>query len=732
MGLNWSDLRAWNGSQSAGFEEMCSQLARLEVPAGTEFIRKGSPDGGVECFCRFGDGQEWGWQAKFFREALGSAQWNQLDRSVKAALGAHPCLTRYVVCVPHDLSDSGKPEEGTEMRRWRSRVTKWEGWASERGMAVEFVWWGLSEFIWRLSQDDQAGRVRFWFGGAGRFSDEWFDKQLERAVSAAGPRYTPEIHVDVPVVEDLELFGRSESAVETVRRLAKDIGRTPIAALRRHIGADAVDALAGSADVDESVGQVAEALLGLSCPPHEEWRFSGIVSDIEDALERLDVCETPLAVAADAHDDDRRTDEPSRRDRSNPYRDAARKVDDLRLALWRMTDTLDSLERVVNSEVMIVTGDAGTGKTHLFCDIARKRLADGRPTVVLMGHQFTTTDSPWTQIRAQLDLVDFSAEQFVGALEAAAQAAGCRALFMIDAINEGEGHRIWRHHLSDLLAYIAASRWIGVVLSVRTPYVEHIVPDEVYESAYVVEHHGFADDTYVAVERFCEHYSLDFPRTPLLRPEFDNPLFLKTLCEGLRNEGTRTIPVGSEGISAVFGRFISAIDKTLASELDYDPRGDVVPSALNAVASALANTAARRLPRSQAQDLVNSFGPSNGFSRSLYRALVDNGLLMESLDIFSDDLIVYFGYERFADYLIAEHIIDSCGDADGVARALAGDDPSHTEYAWEVWNAPLEALAVLLPERLGIELPEVVAGSHDAETRIGQVNLPGYCAGSGP
>ena len=110
----------------------------------------------------------------------------------------------------------------------------------------------------------------------------------------------------------------------------------------------------------------------------------------------------------------------------------------------RIASTLEELGLVVNSDLMIVKGDAGVGKTHLLCDIAWRRLADGRPTVVLMGQQFTTTESPWIQARAQLDLLDLSAEQFVGALEAAAQAAGCRALFMIDAINEGEGHRIWK------------------------------------------------------------------------------------------------------------------------------------------------------------------------------------------------------------------------------------------------------------------------------------------------
>lgn len=70
MGLNWSDLTALNGSQREGFEELCSQLARLETPTGAEFVRKGSPDSGVECFCTHEDGREWGWQAKFFRESL--------------------------------------------------------------------------------------------------------------------------------------------------------------------------------------------------------------------------------------------------------------------------------------------------------------------------------------------------------------------------------------------------------------------------------------------------------------------------------------------------------------------------------------------------------------------------------------------------------------------------------------------------------------------------------------
>ena len=145
MDFSWTDLRTLNGSQWTGFEELCAQLARLETPAGAEFVRKGTPDGGVECFCKLEDGREWGWQAKFFRESLGETQWRQIDRSVETALKSHPRLVRYVVCVPRDRADSRRAGATTELQKWEHRVSTWEGWANERGMEVEFVWWGSSE-----------------------------------------------------------------------------------------------------------------------------------------------------------------------------------------------------------------------------------------------------------------------------------------------------------------------------------------------------------------------------------------------------------------------------------------------------------------------------------------------------------------------------------------------------------------------------------------------------------
>ena len=225
MDLNWANLRTLNGSQSDGFEELCSQLARMEAPDDAEFFRKGSPDGGVECYCRLENGEEWGWQAKFFLSSLGDSQWNQLDKSIKAALDSHPSLVRYFVCVPRNRSDRRRSGITTEMQRWETHAAKWMGWAAEREMEVEFVWWGSSEFISRLSQDSQNGRTLcFGSRSAGQFSAEWFGASTSSEhVETAGPRYTPEVHVDVPPLEALELFGRSDFAISAVRDVAKSV-----------------------------------------------------------------------------------------------------------------------------------------------------------------------------------------------------------------------------------------------------------------------------------------------------------------------------------------------------------------------------------------------------------------------------------------------------------------------------------------------------------------------------
>jgi len=56
--IDWHSIRPLAGSQNLGFEELCSQVARIETPPDAEFIRNGTLDAGVECYTIATDGEE--------------------------------------------------------------------------------------------------------------------------------------------------------------------------------------------------------------------------------------------------------------------------------------------------------------------------------------------------------------------------------------------------------------------------------------------------------------------------------------------------------------------------------------------------------------------------------------------------------------------------------------------------------------------------------------------------
>ena len=152
----------------------------------------------------------------------------------------------------------------------------------------------------------------------------------------------------------------------------------------------------------------------------------------------------------------------------SPFRSSLFHIRELCRELENAQSLLDHAHRVASSRLMILKGAAGTGKTHLLCDFAKKRTEAGQPTILLMGQRFLTSDPPWKQAREQLDLSGVGLKEFVGALEAAAQAADCRALLIIDALNEGQGRLVWANHLAPFLEALSKSPWIDVLLSVRS------------------------------------------------------------------------------------------------------------------------------------------------------------------------------------------------------------------------------------------------------------------------
>lgn len=724
MTLDWHNITPLKGGRDKGFEELCAQLARSERPSGSDFVRKGTPDAGVECYAILSDGTEWAWQAKYVFE-LGDSQWSQIDRSVKTALGKHPKLVRYVVCAPVDRADARIEGRKSAKERWDDHVVKWNEWACERGMTVDFVYWGSHELLDRLARREHIGRVKFWFDAPG-FDEAWFTERLEEAVDTAGARFTPEVHLDLPIAWEFEAFGRTDDFFDREKARARGIREASRAVEYPPSAADtAVDA--ALAILTSEIQVVLTAIAAMDASPVGVPPFATVSARVEAAEEAahelsrlLTEREREWDSEAGSKDVDARRSSYAR----NPFRDQSLRLARLVSELEEARHSFVHADLVSTSSLMVVRGSAGTGKTHLLCDVACQRVSAGRPTVLLMGQRFVSPEEPWSQALQQMDLSNLSAEEFVGALEAAAQAAGSRALVMVDALNEGAGREIWPSNLAAFLARLESSPWIGVVLAVRSAFEGLILPEEVRSGATVVTHSGFEGHEYDAVKTFFVHYDLELPSTPLLAPEFQNPLFLKALCQGLNSKGERRLPRGSRGISDVFDLYLAGINERLAASLDFDSRMPLVRRAVETAVEGMLQLRGYWLSLAKAQELVNSLLPGRDFSRSLYRGLVAEGVLLEervSLSGREPEVVVLIAYERLADHVAAKVLVRRHVDINYPAAAFAatgglafvGDDDQF------VPPGLLEALCVQIPEQTGQELPSVAPALAD------QWRLPG-------
>lgn len=708
MSIIWSDLRLFNSSQQAAFEELCCQLAAAEtVPCGSVFIRKGAPDAGVECYWKLPDGSEWGWQAKFFQSPPKNGQWEQINKSVKKAIEKHPLLRRYVVCLPIDRQDPRVDDQEWLMDKWNKHVKAWENMAAERKMAVVFEYWGTHELFIRLSREEHRGRYYFWFK-RDLFSLEWFQTRIKEAIANVGPRYSPELDVQLPVSQLFQGLGRTPDFFKRVKGLQKKIKE----ALSRSENKNLLDKLQKFNDILDHLWKLLDTR-NLDIIEHIDW--DGIGEATHAAMEISSDCAQTLSSLAESLEK-----EPD----AKKGWDEIMRLKGLALDYRRLYRKLQNIHeyaasdeaRLSNLPALLLVAEAGRGKTHLFCDVAQNRIQAGMPTVLLVGGQFNLNE-PWSQMTGLLGL-SCTREEFLGALEAVAQAHKARTLILIDALNEGQGKTLWKKHLAGILLAVSRSPWLGIAISVRTSYEDVIVPDDLVPSRLIrAEHYGFADHEYKATKTFFAHYGIQMPGIPLLVPEFQNPLFLKIFCQGLKNNGLSSIPPGLQGITATFKFFIDSVNKKLSGPeyLNFNPKLDIVWRAVEGLAAQLAGQGKNWLTIEEAQGIINQVLPRDGYENSLFRHLLSEGVIAENRFYIGDnqwDEGVHFAYERFTDHLVAKHLLDAHLDENDPASSFI-PGKSLAKYVQDahscaMYRGLIEAFAVQLPERAGKELIEIV------------------------
>jgi hypothetical protein len=698
-------IRALNGSQHYAFEELCCQLASLEPRAmGDEFLRKGiGSDAGVECYMRHADGTETGWQAKFF-DKFDSGQMTQLTESLKQAIEKHPKLNRYIVCLPKDLKDGRTGKNKTEGQRWIDwKTTRLSELGEDRN--IEIILWQATGIRERLHRNDPyyAGRISFFFDEL-RFAPVWFSRHINAASISLGSRYTPQFHISLPIRQAFLGISRvpwlEEQREGLITPLRKQLNSLKYDFQQANIPETDLQVLVN--DSDKLIDALKQSFPITTSYPIAEWRRQ--IQQVQTIANQWQ--------AHFWHLDSEETDKS--------------KKDNIREALnelYRFGQTLDEIDEKLNSDTWILAneqavllyGEAGTGKSHLLADIANDAIKKGYPAIFLINSQFFSQD-PRTQILEQLDLRHISFSTFLGTLDAAGQAAGVRALLIIDALNERFGIEIWPQYLAPLIEEVKRYPHLALIVSCRTTYLPFILPADslLRDRLKQIEHHGFADGGGYASRTYLAKRKINRPSVPHLLPEFNNPLFLKTLCDSLERQGLNCFPRGIQGLTEYFDFYLKSLSHQIELRMRLDKRQNIIARALDAFTEKLLSNQSSYLPIDKVIACFDSIYASTGQQdRSLLSQLEHEGILtIEPVYIESNhsEEQVRFTFERFSDFQIAGQLLNEHLSSENSVQPLEARTPLHTFLSRkDIYRVAgiIEALAVLLPESTDYELLDI-------------------------
>jgi hypothetical protein len=574
------------------------------------------------------------------------------------------CMVRWPVVVASGLSASGSDDAG------RLRVVRP---VAQRSCVLG---WGMETLTSATAGPvDLMARLR---------------RIAKRTLASAGPRYAPALNPSAPnlAIEPLQRAASALSVGAEMRSRATALGDLLIAACDRdsyHADRLFRRRVVNVRRLSSDLSQLATASLSndvrkqaLLLRRHLV-AVRGVLSDAQaDAYRKRRVLEQ--ASTGPESDEEKRV-------RSNQL-----ELIQMRMAaLQRLDEPLSDISEFVEgtegqlltqSSSILLLGDWGTGKTHFLCDFALQALNDETPAVVVLASELRTDLHPLDAI-AEATKLAASGTELLAALDAEAARRSRRALLLIDAINESD-REAWRKWLPRLVSDVHKAQNLGLVVSCRTPFDVSVVVESARSRMVELHHPGFEDQEFDAQLEFFRYYDLPPLHVPLLSSEFSRPLFLRLMCEGVRDlskrsqkDKLRDLASGQKSMTYVLEHFVKHVGAEVeaaqglsAKSCWFIMKGEPRRGRLG-LAGVLATHRREWLTPDEVVGEVQAFaGVDAGAARAIVKSMRAAGLLIETSRYEDGGYVDIFmlPYQRFSDHLVARHLLDNHLDTSTEAK----------------------------------------------------------------
>lgn len=566
------------------------------------------------------------------------------------------------------------------------------------------------------------------------FLDEsWQKEHLEKIKNIAGPRYTPELNIELPISEIFDGICRTREFCHSIREHCGMLMRAFGGVSGNYENYDAREIYK---EVKDRIFEILKTLSQIRMYDSKKISWDEIemwTRESNHLLSKLSsrLREEKINLKTRNHQEGQEIQYSYTEKISEEIHSIYETQKELKYFNEFSSSTKAKLS---NSPFLLLTGVAGTGKTHLLCDIVENRVKRGLPAVLVFGELFTTNEEPFSQMIRQLGLnkalKKLNKSRFLKLLNSAGRRSGCRAILAIDALNETRQRNFWKSKLKRIVDEIKKYPHIALVVSVRTGFVEEVIPPGNFKKAFIhEEHRGFEFKEWEATKRFFEEFQLPLPEIPLLIPEFQNPLFLFLFCKAYHsrardNKGKkeRQFFRGHEGATYIFESFVDGVSKKIAKQFNIPNRQgkNIWDSIIEKIAERMVEKGTDRISENELVALVKKEHPSIDHKKLIKE--LERNLLIVKVPKYSKKKYDYdgfdfrFPFQKFSDHLIGRYIFRKYEQEFGkenknpqTAKKFFSKRKRLGKFLANSWNKGIiEALSIQCPEHLnGCELVEV-------------------------
>lgn len=327
-------------------------------------------------------------------------------------------------------------------------------------------------------------------------------------------------------------------------------------------------------------------------------------------------------------------------------------------------------QSLINGKVLLLHGEAGTGKSQLLAHESRILLDEGRAVLLLNAGIYATAEPVQDQIVAHLQ-IGYRFGELLDVLEAYGERYNFIIPIFIDALNESWYKDIWTNGIADIISRVYSHQMLRLVLSYRSEYEKLLLPDNILANKnrgdiVSLKNSGFEKNSVEAVKKFLNHFSIPFTPTEFFGIEFENPLFLTLYCKTYNGKEVNLLDL--------YERLIINADETIFKDIGNALRekgyfkGDgIIEPFIEQFSSAMLASGRRSVNKKELRSLPywNDMGISCG---PFIKSLVRNKLLYTYVD--GNDEYYHFSYDQMLDYYSAKTIFSQYSDKVEVRRYL--------------------------------------------------------------